>query len=256
MCINQSTGQLDIRAFDDSCPSWTKLNEVISLESFKVDTAFASCLRPGDELLVTSDQRSFRAHKKIIVDSVDKSTGVVVLQAAMPRVFPAEVGGEEPEFAAEVALLRRDVIFTAEPDPSEDWIGGHSIIYHTPNVVQTIQGVQFDNFGQEGVLGRYPIHFHKSGSTKSLVSKNLVTNSKQRCIFIHDTNDVEIDDNVAFNTLGHCYATETGNEENNTFTHNLGAYTRKLTRSNGQSDSPGGKGQTATFWIRNMKNTL
>lgn len=257
MCTNESTGQLDIRAIDDSCPSWTKLNEVISLETLKVDPAFASCLRPGDELLVTSDQRKFGGHETIIVDSVDKSTGEVVLETAMPRVFPAEVGDGEPEFAAEVALLRRDVIFTAESDPSEDWIGGHSIIYHTPHVVQTIQGVHFDNFGQEGNLGRYPIHFHMSGSTASLVSKNLITNSNQRCIIIHNTNDVTIDDNVSFDTFGHCYATETGSEEHNTFTHNLGAYTKKLTRKNGQSDSPGVTGgQTAIFWIRNMKNTL
>lgn len=175
----------------------------------------------------------------------------------MPRVFPSEVGPGEPEFAAEVALLRRDVIFTADTDPDEDWIGGHSIVYHTPDVIQTIQGVQFENFGQEGVLGRYPIHFHKSGSTFSLVSKNVIINSNQRCVFIHDTDDVEIDDNVAFDTAGHCYATETGNERNNVFTNNLGAYTKKLTRSNGQSDSPGKTGGgTSTFWIRNMENTL
>lgn len=185
------------------------------------------------------------------------STGEVVLQTALPREFPSEEGKGEPEFAAEVALLRRDVVFTAEPDPNEDWIGGHTIIYHTPNVVQTIQGVKFDNFGQEGVLGRYPIHFHMSGDTASLVSKNVITNSKQRCVFIHNTNQVVIDDNVAFNTKGHCYATETGLEKYNVFTHNLGAWTRKLTRSNGQSDSPNKTGGgTATFWIRNMENTL
>ena len=82
-------------------------------------------------------------------------------------------------------------------------------------------------------------------------------NSNQRCVFIHDTDDVSIDDNVAFDTAGHCYATETGSERNNVFTHNLGAYTKKLTRSNGQSDSPGKTGGgISTFWIRNMENTL
>jgi len=181
----------------------------------------------------------------------------VVLQETMPRVFPSEAGPGEPEFAVEVALLRRDVVFIAESDPNEDWIGGHSIVYHTPNVVQTIQGVRFDNFGQEGNLGRYPIHFHKSGFTSSLISKNVIVNSNQRCVFIHDTDGVTIDDNVAFDTKGHCYATETGNERFNAFTHNLGAYTQQITRSNGQSDSPLGHGSgTATFWIRNMENTF
>jgi hypothetical protein len=45
--------------------------------------------------------------------------------------------------------------------------------------------------------------------------------------------------NVAFDTSGHCFATETENEENNIFTGNLGAATKRLTSSNGQSDSPG-----------------
>ena len=197
------------------------------------------------------------AHQTFTVDSVDTTTGEILFQDTIPRIFPSLAGPGEPDFALEVALLRRDVIFEAEPDPEEDWIGGHSIIYHTPNVVQTIQGVKFDNFGQEGVLGRYPIHFHMSGSSPSLVSKNVIVNSNQRCVFIHDTNEVTIDDNVAFDTKGHCYATETGNEVDNIFTHNLGAYTKKLTRSNGQSDSPGGHSEgTSTFWIRNMKNTL
>lgn len=44
--------------------------------------------------------------------------------------------------------------------------------------------------------------------------------------------------NVAFDTSGHCFATETENEENNIFTGNLGAATKRLTSSNGQSDSP------------------
>lgn len=227
------------------------------MQSFKTDLAFATCLRPGDDLLVTSDAFNTAAHTTYTVDSVDETTGEIFLQEVMPRLFPSLAGPGEPEFAVEVALLRRDVIFDAELDPLEDWIGGHSIVYHTPNVVQTIQGVKFDNFGQEGILGRYPVHFHMSGFTASLVSKNVITNSHQRCVFIHDTDGVTIDDNVAFDTKGHCYATETGNERYNSFTYNLGAYNKRLTRTttNNQSDKPGGHA-TSTFWIRNMENTL
>jgi len=252
-------GQLDIRAIDENCSSWTTLKKVnnITMQSFNVGTKFANCLRPGDDLLVTSDDSRYDGHSTFTVGSVDKATGDVVLVETMPRVFPTEEGPGEPEFAVEVALLRRDVVFTAETDLDEDWIGGHSIVYFTPTVVQTIQGVRFNNFGQEGLLGRYPIHFHKSGATSSLVSKNVIINSNQRCVFIHDTDGVTIDDNVAFDTAGHCYATETGSEQYNIFTHNLGAYTKKLTRSNGQSDSPGSHGKgSSTFWIRNMKNTF
>lgn len=89
------------------------------------------------------------------------------------------------------------------------------------------------------------------------MSKNVITNSNQRCVLIHGTNGVTVEDNVAWNTSGHCYATETGSEINNVFKDNLGSRTKLLQFHNTQSDSKGfwtGKHQAATFWVRNMDN--
>lgn len=217
----------------------------------------AKCIRPGDEIIVTADSRDYESHELFIVKSVDKTTGALVVQETMDRVFPSEARLEQPKLAVEVALLRRDVVFYAEETSDAHWIGGHLIIYVTPHVVQTIQGVRFENSGQEGVLGRYPIHFHLCGDTNSLVSKNVIYDSNQRCIFVHNTNAVRVDDNVAFKTRGHCYATETGVEVNNIFSNNLASYTKNLRRSNGQSDSPGCLNcEASSFWFRNMENDL
>lgn len=75
-------------------------------------------------------------------------------------------------------------------------------------------------------------------------------------LVIHNTNGVTIDNNVAFHTKGHCFATETGTEENNIFKDNLGCRTKKMYAWNGQSDSQGflEKHLASTFWVRNMKN--
>jgi hypothetical protein len=86
----------------------------------------------------------------------------------------------------------------------------------------------------------------------SIVAKNVVTNSLQRCFVIHGTNGVTIDDNVAYKTRGHCYVTEDGSEIDNTFRHNLGAETMDLGADNGQSDS--NVDGSVTFWMRNIKN--
>ena len=70
------------------------------------------------------------------------------------------------------------------------------------------------------------------------------------CVYKHPAS-------IAYNTKGHCYATETGNERNNRFIRNLGARTRKLDFANGQSDSPGFRPPhhiAATFWVRSMMN--
>jgi len=95
-----------------------------------------------------------------------------------------------------------------------------------------------------------------SESAPSIVSDNVIYKSNQRCVVIHNTNGVTVENNVAYDTSGHCYVTETGLEENNVFANNLGAMTRKLQFWNGQSDSPNfsGKHIAATFWPRNMAN--
>ena len=64
----------------------------------------------------------------------------------------------------------------------EDEVGGHLIVFHT-SVPQMTNGVRIENFGQGGVLGRYPIHFHKCGSSAgSVVARNVMANSKAVCL--------------------------------------------------------------------------
>jgi hypothetical protein len=102
-------------------------------------------------------------------------------------------------------------------------------------------------------MGRYPIHFHLSGNVDgAVVSKNTIRASNQRCVVAHGTHNLTISDNVAFDTMGHCYMTEDGGEIDNVFVRNLGALTRAATRvvRQGETDisSP------STFWCSNPVN--
>ena len=73
-----------------------------------------------------------------------------------------------------------------------------------------------------------PIHFHHSHDVAgSVIRRNLIQESEQRCIAIHGTNSVMIDNNVAYDTRGHCFILEEGSETDNTFKDNLGARTKK-----------------------------
>ena len=252
-------GQVDIRVVDTDCPSWTTLKQFdAAAKMISLDSSFIACLAPGDEIVVAGDGMGNSGDTLYTVASV--SERCVHVHQDITRDHATEEGVGEPMFAAEVAKLSRRVVFEGVEDV--DNIGAHSIVFHTPNVVQTIQGVSFKGFGQAGKLGRYPIHFHKSDDTHSLVSKNVIRDSHQRCVFIHNTNHVTIDNNVAYNTKGHCYATETGIEHDNFFTNNLAVKVDKLEiTGNGQSDDPSKKGSgmaggDAGFWIRNMMNTF
>lgn len=119
-------------------------------------------------------------------------------------------------------------------------ISGHSISIHHKHS-------KHDNTPQ-------PVHFHMSGSAAgSVVSRNLVTNSYQRCYVVHGTNDVVLDSNVCYNHFGHGFLLEDHSERNNVLQNNLVAVTKKVFTkiSNDESDD-----FPASYWITNPENTF
>lgn len=78
---------------------------------------------------------------------------------------------------------------------------------------------------------------------------NSVHHNFQRCIVIHNSHGLLVQDNVAYSTIGHCYFLEDGGERGNTFDHNLGimAYVGALIPSD---EKP------SVFWITNPNNTF
>lgn len=65
--------------------------------------------------------------------------------------------------AAEVALLTRNIVIDAPPTAHGDpLVGGHVIVDMT-QTPQYVVGVEFVGLGQQGNLGRYPVHFHMCG---------------------------------------------------------------------------------------------
>lgn len=218
----------------------------------------AACFgaRPGSEVLITNSKSWGGSHDQVVltVDSVDAVTGEIDFGWANP-LPPDTNPNVDPDMASEVAWLSRSVVFEAEGDgPSDSTYdalhGGHLMIFHTPDVAQRIEGIEFKNFGQQGILGRYPVHFHKSQHVAgSVVRKNSIRESKQRCIVIHGSHDVLVEENVSFDTFGHCYILEDGDETNNSFVGNLGARTKGQNIGIGSSDR-----FASTIWITNPSN--
>ena len=89
----------------------------------------------------------------------------------------------------------------------------------------------------------------------SVVKANAIVGSNQRCIVIHGSHNALIDSNIAYNTKGHCFMTEDGNEFGNVFENNLGALTlpvetENLLSSVDSDDNP------STYWMPTPRNTL
>lgn len=81
-------GQLNVDAVDTNCPSWTRLLYKVSDTQLKLDPEFASCVNPGDDLLISSSTTNWNDDKKVSVASVDQVTGVVDIETPILDVLP------------------------------------------------------------------------------------------------------------------------------------------------------------------------
>lgn len=107
---------------------------------------------------------------------------------------------------------------------------------------------------EKGLLGKYPIHFHFCEDVSgSVIRKNSIWQSHQRCVVLHGSDNLLVEENVAYDTAGHCFLTENGIETGNYFLRNLGAKTHAP-----ETVIPGSQKETddqpATFWISNPYN--
>lgn len=249
-----------VHGLPSNTPTWVRLFDITAdLKSIVVNATVNQKWAPGAEILITShsqrwDRQQVRKITNVSPFGSDKNYVTLQLNASLDRPTTLK---ESPDFAVEVALLSRNILFQGDVDAIKAH-GGHFWVMNTPKVQQQIEGVDFKNFGQQGLLGRYPIHFHFCGDVSgSVVSKNTIRQSNQRCVVVHGTNKLLIQENVAFDTKGHCYIVEDGIETGNRFIRNLGALTSIPATlipnlgSNGKETD----GTPSTFWITNPSNT-
>jgi hypothetical protein len=206
---------------------------------------------PGSEILMTSHTTTWDAHQVRIITSVENhdEEGYVRVNLNEPIDRPLTLGSN-PFHATEVALLSRNVVFNGTG-------GGHLSVLHTQGQTQVIQGIQFDEFGEEGVRDVYPIHFDFcQDSVNSVVSKNTIRRSNHRCVVLEATSNVLVEGNVAFDTKGHCFVVETGMEIGNVFKSNLGAKSQMVQEIMPQAGVSGRETDEtpATFWIGSPSN--
>ena len=90
-----------------------------------------------------------------------------------------------------------------------------------------VSGVELNRMGQNMHLARYPIHWHILGEGQGqYIQNSSIHDTYSRCVTVHGTNDVRVENNVTFNTVGHCFFLEDAVEHGNQFIHNLGILTK------------------------------
>ncbi|XP_060081443.1 protein DDB_G0287365-like [Ylistrum balloti] len=223
--------------------------------------------KEGDRLLLTSTDYDMEKAEETTVLSCDDCTNKQVKVSLRPKFMHFGEIDTTIDMRGEVALLSRNIVIEGAvnsycPIANEnckaynyDTFGGHiKILKGFSNV--HIEGAELQRMGKQTDIGHYPIHFHMCEDVDGddypnppYIKDNVIHHTFARCITLHGTHGVMVMDNVAYESLGHCYFLEDGGEKRTVFDGNLGASTRH------GSLIPLDRRPT-TFWITNPQTTF
>jgi uncharacterized protein (TIGR03067 family) len=179
--------------------------------------------RVGDRVLVTTTSSRSRVNQRISLRHGPGYTEERTIRAiqgdrlTLDRPLDYHHQGEG-DYRGEVANLSRNVVVESA-DPAKG--RGHTM-YHRGSA-GSIGYAEFRHLGKEGVLGKYPIHFHLAGETMrgSSVVGASVWDSGNRWVAVHGTNYLVVRDCVGYRCVGHGFFLEDGTEVYNVFDRNL-----------------------------------
>jgi hypothetical protein len=248
--------------------AWTKLAKTAEAGSTRIEVLDAKGWRKGDEIVLASTDFDPRQAERRIVTAV--SGNRLTLDRPLEYMhFGAITFGVDER--GEVGLLTRNIRIQASDDSETTYFGGHIMAMSGSKMY--VSGVELSRMGQHLTLARYPIHWHLIGEGEGQYIRNAaIHDTFSRCVTVHGTNNLRVENNVTFNTVGHCFFLEDGIETGNQFVRNLGIQTKchptlpceptNLTlafQSTKGQDSKNilipSDNTVSTFWITNPDNT-
>jgi cell migration-inducing and hyaluronan-binding protein len=202
--------------------SWTKLAATAERGARQIRVLDASEWRAGDEIVLASTDYNPRQAERRTVTAVKGNTISFAQPLDYMHYGKITYGVDE---RGEVGMLTRNIKVQASEDAATTYFGGH--IMAMPGSKVHVSGIELNRMGQHLSLARYPMHFHLLGEGAGQYIKNAsIHDTYNRCVTVHGTNDVLIENNVTFNTVGHCFFLEDGIEHGNQFIRNLAIQTK------------------------------
>jgi hypothetical protein len=203
--------------------SWTKLAATAEAGSSTIDILDASQWQVGDQIVLASTDYDPRQAEVRTISAISGNT--ITLNEALDYMHFGKITFDVDE-RGEVGLLTRNIKIQASEDAAETYFGGHIMAMVTSKLF--IDGIELNRMGQHMELARYPIHWHLVGEAgKGQYVRNAsIHDTFNRCVTVHGTNDLRIENNVTYNTVGHCFFMEDGIETGNEFVKNLAIQTK------------------------------
>ena len=270
-----SGGTLNLHG--DRTNTWTKLASTAKAGSDSIEVLNAAGWRVGDEIVLAStDSIPGRLEQRTIAAIRGNK---ITLDEKLDYMHFGKITFDVDE-RGEVGLLTRNIKIQASADAEQSFLGGH--IMAMPSSHMYVEGVELHRMGQHLTKARYPIHWHLVGDAKGQYVKNAaIHDTYNRCVTVHGTNFLRVENNVTYNTVGHCFFMEDGIEHGNEFVRNLGIQTkchtskpcvptvlaaagerddyenRQAVRANGQASKDvliPSDNTVSTYWITNPDN--
>ncbi|HEX4998596.1 MAG TPA: G8 domain-containing protein, partial [Terriglobia bacterium] len=250
--------------------AWTKLAKTATAGSASIEVLDAAGWKVGDEIVLASTDFNPRQAERRTISAISGNTITLNTKLDYMHFGKITFGVDE---RGEVGLLTRNIKIQASADAAESFQGGHVMAMNGSKMF--VEGVEFNRMGQNLTLARYPIHWHLIGDAQGQYVKNAAFHDTyNRCVTMHGTNFLRVENNVTYNTVGHCFFMEDGVEHGNEIVHNLAIQTKCHTskacvptnlsatgegpRTNGQSSKDvllPSDNTVASFWMTNPDNT-
>jgi cell migration-inducing and hyaluronan-binding protein len=206
----------------DRTNSWTKLAKTAEQGSTSIQVLDAKGWRAGDQIVLASTDFDPHQAERRTISGIKGNT--ITLDKKLDYMHYGRITFGVDE-RGEVGMLTRNILIQASPDADKTLFGGHVMAMATSRMY--ISGVEFNRMGQNMHLARYPVHWHLVGDAAGqYIQNSAIHDTYSRCVTVHGTNDVRVENNVTYNNIGHCFFLEDGIEHGNQFVHNLGILTK------------------------------
>jgi len=198
--------------------SWTKLAKTADAGSNSIEVLNAAQWQVGDEIVLASTDYDPRQAERRTIAAISGNT--IQLDKKLDYMHFGKITFDVDE-RGEVGLLTRNIKVQASPDAEQSYKGGHIMAMVTSKLF--VEGVELNRMGQHMELARYPIHWHLvgDGGKGQYIKNAAIHDTYNRCVTVHGTNDVRVENNVTYNIVGHCFFLEDGIEHGNQFVRNL-----------------------------------
>ena len=202
--------------------SWTKLSKTAEAGSNSIEVLNAAGWGVGDTIVLASTDYDPHQAERRTISAIKGNT--ITLDKKLDNMHFGKITFDVDE-RGEVGMLSRNIVVQASADADKDMFGGHIMAMSGSKMY--VAGVELNRMGQNMHLARYPIHWHLIGDAQGQYIKNSsVHDTYSRCVTVHGTNYLGIENNVTYNSIGHCFFLEDGVEHDNQYVRNLAILTK------------------------------